>query len=406
LVFVVLVMTWCAGESVPERFETAKAFYVALYQRKRRPGKTVEGFTKALIRVPAVVLRAVAQAVRRRLAQIFADRFMVHGFVPLGCDGSGLACPRTAELQKRLGGEKEGTPQVWVTAIVHLALGLLWSWRLGKGNASERSHLRQLMTTLPASALLVADAGYPGYELLQALHTQGVWFLMRLSSKAPLYATERLALSSFHEDVVYYWPKEAQEQQLKPIKVRLLRIRGRHSRRQDVWLISNVLDSERLSRQAAGQFYRWRWRNEGLFRTYKRTLGKVKLMSRTVDVVHRETEGSLLAVQLLLAQGALALHLSAESTDRETLPLPSARKILLAVRGEIRNVTGMYLGSRQSQSYWQRLQQARDKVRRHRPNRVRQVWPSRHDHKPPKRPNVLKMGTDLKALLERTLEAA
>src|ERR671924_1413930 len=69
LVFVVLVMTWCAGESVPERFETAKAFYVALYQRKRRPGKTVEGFTKALIRMPVAVLRVVADAVRRRLAQ-------------------------------------------------------------------------------------------------------------------------------------------------------------------------------------------------------------------------------------------------------------------------------------------------------------------------------------------------
>src|SRR5882724_7298823 len=44
LLFVLLLMTWCSGESVAERFETAKAFYVASYQRKRRPGQTVEGF--------------------------------------------------------------------------------------------------------------------------------------------------------------------------------------------------------------------------------------------------------------------------------------------------------------------------------------------------------------------------
>jgi hypothetical protein len=49
----------------------------------------------------------------------------------------------------------------------------------------------------------------------------------------------------------------------------------------------------------ASQFYRWRWESEGLFRTYKQTLKKVKLVSRTVKLVHREAEASLLAVQLL-----------------------------------------------------------------------------------------------------------
>src|SRR5437870_4980996 len=52
LLFVLLVMTWCAGDSQPERFETARAFYVASYQKRRRPGTTCEGFQKALARVP------------------------------------------------------------------------------------------------------------------------------------------------------------------------------------------------------------------------------------------------------------------------------------------------------------------------------------------------------------------
>src|SRR6266403_5170406 len=86
LLWTLLVMTWCTGDSVAERFETAKAFYVASYQRQRRPGKTVEGFHKALARVPAAVLRRLADLVRRRLQQVFQQRLVVDGFVPLGCD--------------------------------------------------------------------------------------------------------------------------------------------------------------------------------------------------------------------------------------------------------------------------------------------------------------------------------
>src|SRR5437763_1882709 len=103
LVFVLLAMTWCAGDSQPERFETARAFYVALHQRRRRPGKTYAGFEKALAKVPLPVLRAVASGVRRRIAQVFAVRLWVDGFIPLACDGSRLACPRSAELERRLG---------------------------------------------------------------------------------------------------------------------------------------------------------------------------------------------------------------------------------------------------------------------------------------------------------------
>jgi hypothetical protein len=84
LLFVLLCMTWCAGESLPERFETARAFYVAWHQRRKRPGRTFAGFEKALGKLPMPVLRAVATAVRGRLVQVFAKRLWVDGFIPLG----------------------------------------------------------------------------------------------------------------------------------------------------------------------------------------------------------------------------------------------------------------------------------------------------------------------------------
>jgi len=290
LLLVLLCMTWCAGDSLPERFETARAFYVALHQRRRRPGKTFAGFEKALGKLPVAVLRAVATALRGRLAQVFAKRFWVDGFIPLGCDGSRLACPRSQELEQRLGlGKKPkrkkrqqraaaasaraasaqgreptkrraaSTPQLWVTAVLHLGLGVLWSWRLGTGNANEREHLRLLVNTLPRGALLVADAGYVGYELMARLHGAGLAFLLRLSSRAPLYVPDKSTLNKYREGVVYYWPQNLHKKELPPLPVRLWRIRGDKA---DVWLITNVLDEDRLCRHTASKFYRWRWRNE------------------------------------------------------------------------------------------------------------------------------------------------
>jgi hypothetical protein len=427
LLFVLLCMTWCAGESLPERFETARAFYVATHQKRKRPGQTFAGFAQALERLPLPVLRALATAVRGRLARVFAQRFWVDGFIPLGCDGSRLACPRSRELERRLGlgtkrergkrprkattagpmvpagvgaagtkGRAASPPQVWVTAVLHLGLGVLWSWRLGGAGASEREHLRLLLATLPRGALLVADAGYVGYELMARLQAAGVAFLLRLPGRAPLYVADKSGLKKYREGLVYYWPQKAQQQGLPPLQVRLWRLRGDKG---DVCLITDVLDERRLPRSSASKFYRWRWRNEGLFRTYKRTLGKVKLLSRTVAQVHREAEGSLLATQLLLAQGALALPARAGGR----VVLPSARKVLLEVRAEIRNVTGLYLGPRQKQTYFDRLAQARWRDRRQRSSRVRRRWPGRKDHKPPGPPKILKMGTILKDKAAQTL---
>lgn len=407
LLFVLLVMTWCAGDSIGERFETARAFYVASYQRQRRPGKTPEGFQKALARIPTAALRGVAHAVRRRLLKVFGARLLVDGFIPLGVDGTGLCAPRTPELEQRLRANPKphDPPMIKVSAFVHLAMGVLWSWRVGGPRSSEQAHLLQLLSTLPPRALIVADAGYVSYALLQKLTAAKRWFLIRLNRNAPLYTIGRIAFLRDGEGLAYYWPQMEQYHQQAPVAVRVLRLRGKRAagkKQADVWLMTNVLDTAQLPRQTASKFYRWRWRNEGLFRTYKQTLGKVKLMSRTVAQVHREAESSLLAVQLLLAHGALALQCASAPEQ----VLPSARQVLLEIRADIRDVTGMYLGPRQQHTYLTRLKQQRRDRRRKRRNQVRRPWPTRTPHRPPKPPRILKMGTKLKALLEQTLGAA
>ena len=113
-------------------------------------------------------------------------------------------------------------------------------------------------------------------------------------------------MEQFREGIVYYWPKTQQKEGKPPLRGRLMRIHSvRH--KTDVWLFTNVEDPQQLSWETAATCYRWRWENEGFFRTYKRTLKKATLMGRTVAQVHREAEASMIATQLLLCQGAMAM---------------------------------------------------------------------------------------------------
>src|SRR5471030_1388883 len=129
LVMVLVLMTWSCGESQPERFEAAKAFCVVCRSKQKRPGRTVAGFQKALARLPLVVLRAIAAGVRQRIAALL-PLAEADGFIPLGCDGSRLSCPRTEQLEKRLSGTNQhlSPPTIWLTAVVHLRLGVPWCW--------------------------------------------------------------------------------------------------------------------------------------------------------------------------------------------------------------------------------------------------------------------------------------
>jgi hypothetical protein len=103
-----------------------------------------------------------------------------------------------------------------------------------------------------------------------------VFFLIRMSSHATFYTEEEIPLDGFREGIVYYWPKTIREDGKPPLRGRLICVRSRQ-RKVDVWLFTNVEDRQYLPLELAAKFYHWRWENEGFFRTYKRTLKKVKL---------------------------------------------------------------------------------------------------------------------------------
>lgn len=404
LVLVTLAMTWSVGESAPERFEMARGIVALCRPKRRRAGETPQGYQKALIRLPMRPLIALAAALRQQLVRCLGSDLLVHGFLPLGCDGSRLECCRNDQLLARMGraNKANSPPALWVTALVHLTTGVPWSWQLGKGNANERSHLVRLIPTLPERALVIADAGYNGYDLASAILAAKGSFLIRMASNTRLFVTQPVEAESFESGSVVYWPLEARQKKSPPLLLRLIRVRGRRRvkgerRKVDVWLLTNV-KSAQLSVAQAALFYRLRWENEGMFRTYKRTLKKVHLVGRTVRTVHREAYGSLLACQLLLAQGAWALR-QHRAGDAPVVPC-SARRVLLAIRQELQAA----MKAQRRPTYRERLRQSERERRARTSAKQKRAWPQRTPHVPPKPPKLLTMNEKEKALFS-TLNA-
>lgn len=400
LIYVMLLMVWSAGDSLPERFEVARSVYIACCPKRRRPGKSFSGFEKALRQLPMPMLRAVGAALRTRILQVFGDRLKYEGFIPLGCDGTRQKCPRSEELEQRLGtvtkdGRLSDSPSIWNTSIVHLALGIPWCWRFGRGSkASERKHLIQMIPLLPKLALIVTDAGYVGYEVILALATAHVAFLIRMSCNATLFTENDQPLETWTEGMVYYWPQRNRKSG-KPIRARLIRVTSR-KRKHDVWLLTNVEDPNRLSIALASRLYRWRWESEGFFRTYKRTLKKLNLESRTVRLIHREAEVSMLATQLLLCQGALAMP-ALKLAEKPVQCSP--RKVLLVIRAE-------FASEEFRSDFGVRLSKAQRDTRRRRTPKQKREFPSRKPHKPPKPPVILPIPDELKPIVNNYFIAA
>jgi Transposase DDE domain len=186
--------------------------------------------------------------------------------------------------------KKATSPQLWLTLVWHVGSGLPWAWRTGPSGASERDHLVAMVPELPAHALLVADAGFVGYELWQALLTAGHHFVIRVGANVRLL--RQLGWAREHAQVVYLWPDQAARKRQPPLVLRLVVVQDG---KQPVYLVTD-LSKSRLSDRQVATIYGARWGVEVFFRTFKQTFGCRKLRSRSARNAQLELEWSLMGL--------------------------------------------------------------------------------------------------------------
>lgn len=312
-----VLMIWNEASSLTGQFH-------AIAHLLPRPVRrcSYQGLIKCSLRWSPRILRRLGPYWRRCVLELAGPHESTGGWIAIAVDGSKIDLPRTTANEKAFGvsGKKNGGPQAFLCSIIHLATGLPWAWKIGRAMTSERHLLRQMIPLLPKHGLLVADAGFTGYDLWSEIIDSGRSILIRAGANVRLIKPRGCVIRE-HDGVVYLWPDIAAKQGRPPLILRTIYVQD--GRRQ-MCLLTNVLDTARLSDQQAMKFYCMRWSIEVWFRGLKQTLGKRKMRSEAPAQAALELRWAIQATALL---GLVTAQAQAEAgKDPRRLSLAQALK--------------------------------------------------------------------------------
>ncbi|MCK6475972.1 MAG: hypothetical protein L6Q35_03980, partial [Phycisphaerales bacterium] len=95
LALAALLMSWDAAPTLAQRFESVLCVIDTALPRRRRTGRTYQGFVKALSRRGRVLRDLLTAHLRDATRRLAGLAFTINGLVPIGVDGSRFDAPRT-----------------------------------------------------------------------------------------------------------------------------------------------------------------------------------------------------------------------------------------------------------------------------------------------------------------------
>jgi hypothetical protein len=318
LALAALLMSLDDGPTLLDRFTAARTLLGG------RCGRTYQGFAKALERSGAGLAATLRDHFVDLLARRHPELMRIGGWMVFAVDGSRFDVPRTIANQETLGSRSRRggvLPQIGATVLVHLGSGLLWDWRLSRGASGERRGMLGMLRSMPEGSLLVADAGFVGYDCLRAVVGSGRHILVRLAGNATL-----IRGLSGRKDVVALWPQQRDRRGAPPLWLRVITVRD--ARGGTLVLGTSVLEPERLSDEQAAAFYRLRWGVEVCYRSLKQTLRRRKLLSCSPRRAVLELHWTMLG---LMSLGLLTLERLDTQSARWSVAL-AARAVRHAAR--------------------------------------------------------------------------
>ncbi len=331
-----VLWVWGDEATLTKRFVTARKLVIKLFRWQEAPGTCYQGFTKALRRRTAGLFEVIFPHFRQIMRQCGGSFWTVAGWVVLAVDGSRVETPRTKAnegrfyptkkrkpkrrnrkgksprltrkarretkrkvkarraSQKSSGKKNEkqpAGPQIWLTLMWHVGLGLPWAWKTGPVDSSERADMLEMLGLLPEKSLIVADPGFIGYDNWRAIANAGHAFVIRVGTNVKLL--KKLGYAREYAGRVYLWPDKARKGKEPPLVLRLIEV---HTGKHPMYLVTNVLERRNLSDRQAAAIYQKRWGVEVFFRSFKQTFGRRKLRSNSPDNALLELDWSLVGL--------------------------------------------------------------------------------------------------------------
>jgi DDE family transposase len=383
-----ILMVWSAEQTLDARFQESRRVLRSLFP-KWSLGRTYTGWHEAQQKFIEPLRPALSKRLRQQMQNIAGRHWHREGWCAFAVDGSRIECPRTKANERKLGcaGRKKTGPQLFLTTLWHMGLGLPWDFRIGPGKASERRHLERMLGDLPPRALVVADAGFTGYDLYRRILAAKQNFLLRVGSNVHLLRKLGHIQHERH-DTVYLWPKR--QWRKPPVVLRLLE---RRQGKKKMYLVTNVLDKKALSDQSAAILYEMRWGVEVFYRSLKQTLQKRKMLSHTPEAARCELTWAVFGMWLLGFMSVAKIIGSGAS--------PLSWSAALA-RDRVRHSLRLALtGRHQDRALLQDLGHAiKDGYQRHRRKKARN-WPHKKNEAPPGNPIIQLATTEQRRALQR-----
>lgn len=326
LVTLAIFWIWSATPQLTEAFVDARIQVEKL--AGRCPVTSYQGLLKALVSKTARFMPLLQIQLHKLTAEIAGKHFRVGNWVAIAIDGSRESAPRTQSNEKAFCAKNYGhgqtatyrkkktkgmrraknkeappappAPQVWLTMMWHIGLGLPWCWKIGPSNSAERNHVGEMIKTgdFPRKTLFVGDAGFVGYEFWKQILDGGHHFLVRVGANVNLLSDLCPDIPE-RKGIVHCWPDKFMRRKVPPLTLRLVKCRIGHKK---VWMLTSVLAKKELHMNEIVTLYKKRWGVELEFRGLKQTFNRRKLRCRSSERVLVEMEWSIFgmaAVELL-----------------------------------------------------------------------------------------------------------
>lgn len=327
LVTAALVWAWSSKTTLKGRLDQALRIACGVGSSDAPFQTSYQAFVKLLVRWTAPLRDSLVAAFQSLMERDFSKQIRRAGYVMLAADGTKVKLARTQSNENRYSAKTRGrkgkqrrkadrarhrprsdqarrqqahdkkadSPQLALTLLHHLWLGLPWDWRLGSSDVGDRERLRTMIPHLPTDALVIADSGFFGYEFWSDLLDSRRHFVLRVGGNVRLL--KKLGMVRESHGTIYLWPDSAAKRGQQPLVLRLVVV---HDGRQPWYLVTSVLDPRRLSDRQVAEIYRRRWKIEVFFRHFKQTFGRGKLRSHKAEHAECEAHWSLLGLWALL----------------------------------------------------------------------------------------------------------
>jgi Transposase DDE domain len=194
-----------------------------------------------------------------------------------------------------------------------MALRPLWGPVRGKDRVSEQSLALEMITRLPAGAMVVADRGFGVYSITYSVTSSGRPCLIRMTAQRFLSLVGKDADLSFDQEREFVWKPSAHDRRKHPEIPKDAKVSGRlivrhviPSNSQRVVRLLLFVSGSNMTGDELAAIYAKRWSIETDIRTLKGKLGLDRPSARLPDVLAKELILGVAAYNLVRAMGALA----------------------------------------------------------------------------------------------------